>query len=316
MAATAVRGRSMLDSAIVKQAVADAFRKLTVGRQVRNPVMFVVYVGSILTTVLWLQAVLGTGEAPGWFIFWVSAWLWFTVLFANFAEAMAEGRGKAQAASLRRARRDLQAKRLTNARLRAFDPIAASTLRKGDQVLVEAGDFVPADGTIIDGIASVNEAAITGESAPVIREAGGDRSSVTGGTQVLSDWIIVEVTADPGEAFLDRMIALVEGARRQKTPNEIALDILLAALTIVFLLATATLLPFSLYGVAAAGQGTPITVTVLVALLVCLIPTTIGALLSAIGIAGMDRMIQKNVIAMSGRAVEAAGDVDLSLIHI
>jgi K+-transporting ATPase ATPase B chain len=304
----------MFDWPIMRQAILDSFGKLTFRRQVRNPVMFVVYVGSILTTLLWVQALVGKGEAPGWFIFWVSVWLWFTVLFANFAEAMAEGRGKAQAASLRRARRDLNAKRLTRSGARDFDAVSASALRKGDLVLVEADDFIPADGTVVEGIASVNEAAITGESAPVIREAGGDRSSVTGGTQVLSDWIVVEVTANPGEAFLDRMIALVEGAKRQKTPNEIALDILLAALTIVFLLATATLLPYSLYSVQAAGQGTPITVTVLVALLVCLIPTTIGALLSAIGIAGMDRMIQKNVIAMSGRAVEAAGDVDVLLL--
>jgi K+-transporting ATPase ATPase B chain len=314
MATTAVRARSLFEGAIVKQAIVDSFRKLTFPRQVRNPVMFVVYVGSILTSLLWVQALIGHGEAPPWFIFWVSVWLWFTVLFANFAEAMAEGRGKAQAASLRNARRDLQAKRLARAGARDFQPVAASALRKGDLVLVEAGDFIPADGTIVDGIASVNEAAITGESAPVIREAGGDRSSVTGGTQVLSDWIVVEVMANPGEAFLDRMIALVEGAKRQKTPNEIALDILLAALTVVFLLATATLLPYSLYSVGAAGQGTPVTVTVLVALLVCLIPTTIGALLSAIGIAGMDRMIRKNVIAMSGRAVEAAGDVDVLLL--
>jgi potassium-transporting ATPase ATP-binding subunit len=314
MATTAARARSLFDAPIVRQAVVDAFRKLGVRRQARNPVMFVVYVGSILTSLLWVQAVAGGGEATPWFIFWVSVWLWFTVLFANFAEAMAEGRGKAQAASLRRARRDLQAKRLSRAGSRDVELVSASTLRKGDRVLVEATDLVPADGTVVEGIASVNEAAITGESAPVIREAGGDRSSVTGGTQVLSDWIVVEVTANPGEAFLDRMIALVEGARRQKTPNEIALDILLAALTIVFLLATATLLPFSIYSVASAGQGAPVTVTVLVALLVCLIPTTIGALLSAIGIAGMDRMIQKNVIAMSGRAVEAAGDVDVLLL--
>ena len=307
--------RSLFDLAILRQAVIDSFRKLTPRRQVRNPVMFVVYVGSILTTLLWIQALAGKGEAPGWFIFWVSVWLWFTVLFANFAEAMAEGRGKAQAASLRKARRDLEAKRLRQPRRGAdYEVVSAARLRKGQAVLVEANDFIPADGTVIEGIASVNEAAITGESAPVIREAGGDRSSVTGGTQVLSDWIIVEVTADPGEAFLDRMIALVEGAKRQKTPNEIALDILLAGLTIIFLLATATLLPYSLYSVEAAGQGTPVTVTVLVALLVCLIPTTIGALLSAIGIAGMDRMIQKNVIAMSGRAVEAAGDVDVLLL--
>jgi potassium-transporting ATPase ATP-binding subunit len=310
-----VRARSLFDATIVRQAIVDAFRKLTPRRQVRNPVMFVVYVGSILATLLWVQALVGTGEAPGWLIFWVSVWLWFTVLFASFAEAMAEGRGKAQAASLRRARRDLQAKRLARPERNArFELVSASSLRKGQHVLVEAGDFVPADGTVVEGVASVNESAITGESAPVIRESGGDRSSVTGGTQVLSDWLIVEVTADPGEAFLDRMISLVEGAKRQKTPNEIALDILLAAMTIIFLLATATLLPFSLYSVGAAGQGTPVTVTVLVALLVCLIPTTIGALLSAIGIAGMDRMIQKNVIAMSGRAVEAAGDVDVLLL--
>ena len=310
-----VPARARFELPIVKQAIVDSFRKLTFGRQVRNPVMFVVYVGSILTTLLWLPALVGRGEAPAWFIFSVAGWLWFTVLFANFAEAMAEGRGKAQAASLRKARRDLQARRLERpARTARSEAVPASTLHKGDLVLVEAGELIPADGTVVVGVASVNEAAITGESAPVIREAGGDRSSVTGGTQVLSDWVIVEVTANPGEAFLDRMIALVEGAKRQKTPNEIALDILLAALTLVFLLATATLLPFSLYSVGAAGPGTPVTVTVLVALLVCLIPTTIGALLSAIGIAGMDRMIQKNVIAMSGRAVEAAGDVDVLLL--
>jgi K+-transporting ATPase ATPase B chain len=315
MAGTVVRARSLFEAAIVKQAILDSFGKLGWGRQARNPVMFVVYVGSILTTLLWLQALVGRGEAPAWFIFWVSVWLWFTVLFANFAEAMAEGRGKAQAAALRSARRDLQAKRLPRAdRAARFETVSASALGKGDLVLVEANDFIPADGSVVQGIASVNEAAITGESAPVIREAGGDRSAVTGGTQVLSDWIVVEVTANPGEAFLDRMIALVEGAKRQKTPNEVALDILLAALTIIFLLATATLLPYSIYSVGAAGQGAPVTVTVLVALLVCLIPTTIGALLSAIGIAGMDRMIQKNVIAMSGRAVEAAGDVDVLLL--
>jgi K+-transporting ATPase ATPase B chain len=310
-----LKARALFEPAIVLQAIVDSFRKLTPQRQVRNPVMFVVYVGSILTTLLFVQALVGKGEAPAWFIFWVSVWLWFTVLFANFAEAMAEGRGKAQAASLRRARRELQAKRLPRAdRMARYETVSASALQKGHLVLVEAGDFIPVDGTVVEGVASVNESAITGESAPVIRESGGDRSSVTGGTQVLSDWLIVEVTANPGEAFLDRMIALVEGAKRQKTPNEIALDILLAAMTIIFLLATATLLPFSLYSVGAAGQGTPVTVTVLVALLVCLIPTTIGALLSAIGIAGMDRMIQKNVIAMSGRAVEAAGDVDVLLL--
>jgi potassium-transporting ATPase ATP-binding subunit len=313
--ASDAKARPIFDLAIVWQATIDSFKKLTPQRQVRNPVMFVVYVGSILTTLLWMQALSGQGEASSGFILAVSAWLWFTVLFANFAEAMAEGRGKAQAASLRKARRDLQAKRLARPeRTARYETVSAPSLRKGDVVLVEAGDFIPADGEVIEGVASVNESAITGESAPVIRESGGDRSSVTGGTQVLSDWLIVEVKANPGEAFLDRIIALVEGAKRQKTPNEIALDILLAGLTIVFLLATATLLPYSLYSVQAAGQGTPITVTVLMALLVCLIPTTIGALLSAIGIAGMDRMIQKNVIAMSGRAVEAAGDVDVLLL--
>jgi K+-transporting ATPase ATPase B chain len=309
------KARAFFESAIVRQAIVGAFRKLTPLRQVRNPVMFVVYVGSILTTGLFVQALVGRGEAPAGFILAVSVWLWFTVLFANFAEAMAEGRGKAQAASLRKARRDILAKRLQTAHRDAnYATVPATELQKGDVVLVEAGDTIPADGEIVEGIASVNESAITGESAPVIRESGGDRSSVTGGTQVLSDWLIVRVTANPGEAFLDRMIALVEGAKRQKTPNEIALDILLAALTIIFLLATATLLPFSLFSVQAAGQGSPVTVTVLVALLVCLIPTTIGALLSAIGIAGMDRMIQANVIAMSGRAVEAAGDVDVLLL--
>ena len=309
------KARPLFDAGIVRQAIVDSFRKLTPQRQARNPVMFVVYVGSTLTTLLFVMALVGQGEAPVGFILAVSVWLWFTVLFANFAEAMAEGRGKAQAASLRKARRDIQAKRLARPERDApYQMVAATALRKGDAFLVEAGDTIPADGEIVAGVASVNEAAITGESAPVIREAGGDRSSVTGGTLVLSDSLVVRVMANPGEAFLDRMIALVEGARRQKTPNEIALDILLAGLTIVFLLATATLLPYSIFSVQTAGQGTPITVTVLVALLVCLIPTTIGALLSAIGIAGMDRMIQKNVIAMSGRAVEAAGDVDVLLL--
>jgi len=276
--------------------------------------MFVVEVGSALTTWHLVRDAVGGAPELG-FELQITVWLWLTVLFANFAEAMAEGRGKAQAASLRKARRDIQAKRLPRPeRGAAFTAVPGTSLRKDDVVLVEAGDFIPADGEVLEGIASVNEAAITGESAPVIRESGGDRSSVTGGTQVLSDWLIVRVTAHPGEAFLDRMIALIEGAKRQKTPNEIALDILLAGFTIVFLLVTATLLPYSLYSVNAAGQGSPIRVTVLVALLVCLIPTTIGGLLSAIGIAGMDRMIQANVIAMSGRAVEAAGDVDVLLL--
>jgi K+-transporting ATPase ATPase B chain len=307
--------RPLFDPPIVRRAIIDSFRKLAPRHQVRNPVMFVVEVGSVLTTALWIQALPGNGEAPAGFIFGIAAWLWFTVLFANFAEAMAEGRGKAQADALRKARRDVMAKKLsTPDRNAKYTSVSATQLRKGDVVLVETGDFIPSDGTVIEGVASVDESAITGESAPVIRESGGDRSAVTGGTRVLSDWLIVEISSNPGETFLDRMIDMVEGAKRQKTPNEIALNILLAGFTIIFLLATATLLPFSLYSVQAAGQGTPITVTVLVALLVCLIPTTIGGLLSAIGIAGMDRMIQANVIALSGRAVEAAGDVDVLLL--
>lgn len=300
---------------LVRRALLEAGRKLAPRHQVRNPVMCVVLVGSLMTTGLFIQALFGQGEAPAGFILAVCLWLWFTVLFANFAEAMAEGRGKAQADALRRTRRDVTAKKLARARYGAeYTVVTAAALRVEDVVCVEAGEVIPGDGEVIEGIASVDESAITGESAPVIRESGGDRSAVTGGTRVLSDWLLVRITANPGETFLDRMIAMVEGARRQKTPNEIALNILLAALTIIFLLATVTLLPFSLYSVGAAGQGTPITVTVLVALLVCLIPTTIGGLLSAIGIAGMDRMIQANVIAMSGRAVEAAGDVDVLLL--
>ena len=312
---SAAKARPLFDPPIVRGALVDALKKLNPRRQIRNPVMFTVFVGSVLTTGLGVHALIaGSQESPS-FIFSIAAWLWFTVLFANFAEAMAEGRGKAQADSLRQARREVVAKKLEEPRRgAACHPVPASALRKGDVVLVEAGDMIPADGEVIEGVASVNESAITGESAPVIRESGGDRSSVTGGTTVLSDWLIVRVTVNPGETFLDRMISLVEGAKRQKTPNEIALDILLAALTIVFLIACVTLLPFSLYSVRAAGQGSPVSVTVLVALLVCLIPTTIGGLLSAIGIAGMDRMIQVNVIAMSGRAVEAAGDVDVLLL--
>jgi potassium-transporting ATPase ATP-binding subunit len=309
------QARPLFEPAIVRRAIVESFRKLDPRHQVRNPVMFVVEVGSILTTGLLLQALFGAGEAPAWFILAISLWLWFTVLFANFAEAMAEGRGKAQADSLRKARRDIQARRLAEARRdAATKTVVASELRKGDHVIVEAGESIPCDGEIVEGVASVDESAITGESAPVIRESGGDRSAVTGGTRVLSDWLVIRITANPGETFLDRMIAMVEGAKRQKTPNEIALDILLAALTIIFLLATVTLLPYSLFSVDAAKQGTPITITVLVALLVCLIPTTIGGLLSAIGIAGMDRMIQANIIATSGRAVEAAGDVDVLLL--
>ncbi len=307
--------RPLFEPALARRAVADAFRKLNPLHQLRNPVMFTVWVCSAFSTALWIQSLAGTGEARPGLILAIAAWLWFTVLFANFAEAMAEGRGKAQADSLRRAKQDVSAKKLATAdRNGAWEAVPATSLRVGDLVLVEAHDMIPGDGEVIEGVATVNEAAITGESAPVIRESGGDRCAVTGGTLVLSDWIVVRIAANPGESFLDRMIAMVEGAKRQKTPNEIALDILLAGLTIIFLLATATLLPFSIFGVKAAGQGAPVTITVLVALLVCLIPTTIGGLLSAIGIAGMDRMIQANVIATSGRAVEAAGDVDVLLL--
>ncbi|MFO0547209.1 MAG: potassium-transporting ATPase subunit KdpB [Polyangiaceae bacterium] len=309
-------GRPLFDPAIVRVAAVDAVKKLDPRKMVRNPVMFVVEIGSAFTLLLAIHAAAtGRGEMSAGFIFAVSAWLWFTVLFANFAEAMAEGRGKAQADSLRKARQDVTAKRLDGpTRDAAQAPTPSSRLRKGDFVLVEAGDLIPGDGDILEGVASVDESAITGESAPVIRESGGDRSAVTGGTRVLSDWIVIQISTNPGETFLDRMIAMVEGAKRKKTPNEIALDILLAALTIVFLLATVTLLPYSKYAVAASGAGQVVPMTVLVALLVCLIPTTIGGLLSAIGIAGMDRMIQANVIATSGRAVEAAGDVDVLLL--
>ncbi len=306
---------SLLDPAILQQAVLDAFAKLTPRQQWKNPVMFVVYLGSLLTTALWLQALDGNSQDSADFTLAIALWLWFTVLFANFAEAVAEGRSKAQAAFLRTAKRDIAAKRLDDARYGSnYSKIAGSALRKGDVVLIEAGDFVPGDGDVIEGVASVDESAITGESAPVIRESGGDFSSVTGGTRVLSDWLVVRISTNPGETFLDRMIAMVEGSKRQKTPNEIALTILLVALTLVFLLATVTLLPFSLYSVETAGNGKPISITVLVALLVCLIPTTIGGLLSAIGVAGIGRMMQKNVIATSGRAVEAAGDVDVLLL--
>jgi len=311
----------MFDPAIVKPALIDAFKKLSPRAQWRNPVMFVVYLGSILTTLLYLQALEGNGEAPSGFILAITVWLWFTVLFANFAEALAEGRSKAQAASLRGAKKSVMAKKLQRhgrfdaaGNLERGQLVEGSTLRKGDLVLVEAGDVVPADGEVIEGVATVDESAITGESAPVIRESGGDFSAVTGGTRVLSDWIIVRVTVNPGEAFLDRMIAMVESAKRQKTPNELALTLLLVALTIVFLLVTVTLLPFSVYSINAGHSGSPVTVTALIALLVCLIPTTIGGLLSAIGVAGMSRMMQANVIATSGRAVEAAGDVDVLLL--
>jgi K+-transporting ATPase ATPase B chain len=306
---------TLFEPAIVRAAMLEAFLKLTPRQQWKNPVMFVVYLGSLLTTVLWLQALSGNSEEPTWFILTVTLWLWFTVLFANFAEAVAEGRSKAQAEFLRSAKRDIAAKKLNEPRYGSqYTEVSGATLRKGDVVLIEAGDFVSGDGDVIEGVASVDESAITGESAPVIRESGGDFSSVTGGTRVLSDWLVVRITANSGETFLDRMISMVEGAKRQKTPNEIALTILLVALTLVFLMATVTLLPFSLYSVEVAGVGKPISITVLVALLVCLIPTTIGGLLSAIGVAGIGRMMQKNVIATSGRAVEAAGDVDVLLL--
>jgi K+-transporting ATPase ATPase B chain len=296
---------SIWDPAIVSEAITDCFRKLHPRIQVRNPVMFIVEIGSLVTTIIWVQELVG-GNGKPLFTGQVAFWLWFTVLFANFAEAMAEGRGKAQAASLRRAKADITAVRvLPGGRP---ETVNATSLRAGDIVRVEAGQMIPGDGEIVEGVASVDESAITGESAPVIREAGGDRSAVTGGTRVLSDWILVKITSNPGETFLDRMIALVEGAVRQKTPNEIALNILLAVLTLVFLLVVVTLEPFANYA------GTSIPIPVLIALLVCLIPTTIGALISAIGIAGMDRLVQQNVLAMSGRAVEAAGDVDTLLL--
>ena len=306
--------QSLVQSTEIFEAIASSFRRLTPSYQLRNPVMFVVYVGAIVTTVLCFYKTPGSVEKT-WFVAWTCVWLWFTVLFANFAEAIAEGRGKAQAASLKSSRKDIMAKKLDNAKDRTkYHTVASSYLRKDHVILVEAGDFIPGDGQVIEGVASVDESAITGESAPVIRESGGDRDGVTGGTRVLSDWLVVRITSNPGESFLDKMIALVEGAKRQKTPNEIALAILLAGMTIIFLLATVTLLPYSMYVVEKVGAGTVVSVTVLIALLVCLAPTTIGGLLSAIGIAGMDRLIVANVIAKSGRAVEAAGDVNVLLL--
>ena len=334
---------TLFDPVLVKPAIKASFTKLDPRVQWRNPVMFVVYLGSILTTLLGIQALQGQGEAPVGFIFSVSVWLWFTVLFANFAEALAEGRSKAQAASLRGLRKSTWAKLLKEpvhgsrfaagpslgettpsggsaahamASVGAFAwlPEQAENLRKGSVVLVETGDMIPLDGEVIQGVASVDESAITGESAPVVRESGGDFSAVTGGTRVLSDWLVVRITVNPGESFLDRMISMVEGAKRQKTPNEIALTILLVALTIVFLVVTVTLLPYSIFSVEAVKAGSAVSVTALVASLVCLIPTTIGGLMSAVGVAGMSRMMQANVIATSGRAVEAAGDVDVLLL--
>ncbi|MFZ3121630.1 MAG: HAD-IC family P-type ATPase, partial [Variovorax sp.] len=335
---------SLFDMALVRPALWGAVAKLSPRVQWRNPVMFIVYIGSILTTLLWVHALSFPGDTgmPPAFVLAITIWLWFTVLFANFAEALAEGRSKAQAASLRGLRKDTWAKKLKEpfhgSRFAAGPPQGetapsggsaahavasvgakwlpeqAPNLRKGDVVLVETGDVIPLDGEVIEGVASVDESAITGESAPVVRESGGDFSAVTGGTRVLSDWLVVRIAVNPGESFLDRMIGMVEAAKRHKTPNEIALTILLVALTIVFLMVTVTLLPFSVFSVSAMGTGTVVSLTALVALLVCLIPTTIGGLLSAVGVAGMSRMMQANVIATSGRAVEAAGDVDVLLL--
>ena len=299
------KARSLFDRTIIGRAVVDSLKKLDPRWQARNPVMFIVEVGALVTTIFFVRDLV-THEGQAGFDFAIAAWLWFTVLFANFAEAVAEGRGKAQADYLRRTKSDTMAKKLDEKG--NITQVPSTALRKGDIVQVDAGDLIPADGDVIKGAATVDESAITGESAPVIRESGGDRSAVTGGTRVLSDQIVIRVTTNPGESFLDRMISLVEGAQRQKTPNEIALSILLAGLTIIFLIAVATLAPFSLYA------GTKQSLVVLIALLVCLIPTTIGGLLSAIGIAGMDRVMQRNVLAMSGRAVEAAGDVDTLLL--
>jgi K+-transporting ATPase ATPase B chain len=309
--------------ALYKRAFIDAFLKLDPRTLYRNVVMFTVEIGSVITTFLWVQALGGHGEESARFIGAISVWLWFTVLFANFAEALAEGRGKAQAESLRKMRQDTEAKKLylgyeaekgKKPYPTDFMVVSSSTLHRSDLFYVEAGDTIPVDGEVVEGIASVNESAITGESAPVIRESGGDRSAVTGGTVILSDWLIIRASANPGEGFLDHMICLIEGAKRQKTPNEIALNILLVGLTAVFIVVCASLFAFSLYSVKAAGVGIPVTITVLIALFVCLAPTTIGGLLSAIGIAGMDRLIRRNVITTSGRAIEAAGDVDVLLL--
>lgn len=302
-----------------RNSVAMAFVKLAPNVQIKNPVMFCVYVGSVMSTVLAVRACLGYGnESPG-FVIGISLWLWSTVLFANLAEAIAEGHGKAQAATLRKSQVSVSANKVeANGPFAGVattaTQISAASLQLGDCVLVKAGEWIPADGEVIDGVASVDESAITGESAPVVREAGGDRNAVTGGTRVISDWLIVRVTATAGQSFLDRMISMVEGAKRQKTPNEIALEILLAALTLTFLLVTSTLLPYSVFSVRLSGNGSAISLSVLIALFVCLAPTTIGALLSAIGIAGMNRLIKANVVAMSGRAVEAAGDIDVLLL--
>jgi len=308
---------------IRRWAVKQSVIKLDPRHMIRNPVMFVVEVGSTITTLLFFQALLGQGETLPLFVGLIALWLWFTVIFANYSEALAEGRGKAQADSLRSMRTTIPAKRLNDdyAVTKGKQPasadhseVASTNLHKGDLFYVQAGDLIPVDGEVMEGAASVDESAITGESAPVIRESGGDRSAVTGGTRILSDWLIVRTATDPGEGFIDKMITLIEGAKRQKTPNEIALNTLLIGLTVVFIVVCTTLLPFSIYSVYVTGQGSPVTLPIIIALLVCLAPTTIGGLLSAIGIAGMDRLIQKNVIAFSGQAIEAAGDVDVLLL--
>ncbi|CDL83455.1 potassium-transporting ATPase subunit KdpB [Xenorhabdus cabanillasii] len=307
--------QALFESDLIRQAIIDSIKKCHPAIQWHNPVMFVVYLGSCLTTLLWLGILTGQAEGNALFTGSIALWLWFTVLFANFAEALAEGRSQAQASSLKGVKQTTWATRLSApSRNATKEKVTSDSLRKGDIVLIEAGEIIPCDGEVIEGGASVNESAITGESAPVIRESGGDFASVTGGTQVLSDWLIVECSVNPGETFLDRMISMVEGAKRRKTPNEIALSILLTALTIIFLLTCASLFPFSLFSVEANHSGAPITITVVIALLVCLIPTTIGGLLSAIGVAGMSRMLEANVIATSGRAIEAAGDVDVLLL--
>ena len=306
---------SIFDPRIMKPALVDSFKKLDPRTLWRNPVMFAVEIASVITLVTFVMSLTGANKEPAWFTGLVSLWLWLTVIFATFSEALAEGRGKARAASLRKSRTEVKAKRLKKPEFGSeYEMVGANELRKDDHILVEAHDMIAGDGDVIAGAALVNEAAVTGESAPVVRESGGDRSAVTGGTEVIANAIVVRITANPGETFLDRMISLIEGARRRKTPNEVALEVLLIALTLVFLLVCANISPLSVYSVKAAGQGTPVSLTILVALFVCLAPTTIAALLPAIGIAGMDRLFQKNVIALSGRAIEAAGDVNVLLL--
>jgi K+-transporting ATPase ATPase B chain len=306
---------TLFEPELLREALLDSLKKLNPLNLWRNPVMFTVEIGSIITTAIFFAGLFFKTGEPSWFVGTVSLWLWLTVIFSTFAEALAERRGKARAESLRKTRTEVMAKKLENPESKAkYELISSAKLRKGDYVLVVVGEMIPGDGDVVEGAALVNESAITGESAPVVRESGGDRSAVTGGTKVISNEIIVRITANPGEAFLDRMIALVEGAKRRKTPNEIALEVLLISLTAVFFLVVVNFLSLSIYSVQAAGQGTPVSITVLVALFVCLAPTTIAALLPAIGIAGMDRLFQKNVIALSGRAIEASGDVDILLL--